>query len=126
MLKAVDTPGRFRLRPGAYPPACHFAPASPSIRRKSHAQQSPFAPRGLLRFFATTGPSATLSSSSGFGIRRSTFLRRFLAGMRRASSVARRTLATVLIRLPRRSVPPKPEEGGPCLRPRREGVGLQG
>ena len=40
-------------------------PCLPVSQRKCK-QQGPFAPRALLRFFATMGPSATLSSSTDF------------------------------------------------------------
>jgi SIR2-like domain len=53
--------------------------------------QGPFAPRTLLRFIASTDPSATLSSSADFPVSpviRPTLLRRFRAGTRRASPVA--------------------------------------
>jgi hypothetical protein len=42
-------------------------PCLPCCRR-SHEQQGPFAPRTLLRFNATTSPSATLSSSADFPV----------------------------------------------------------
>src|SRR5215469_11247032 len=66
--------------------------------RKSYKQQGPFALRTLLRFLATSDPSATLSSSTAFlvlPVIRSTLLWQFLARMRRASPVAQRTLVTM-------------------------------
>src|SRR5208337_828471 len=74
--------------------------------RRRYKQQGPFAPRTLLRFAATTDPTATLSPSIDFPVApviRSTLLRRFRAGARRASPVARHVLATVL------SLPPRPQ-----------------
>jgi hypothetical protein len=44
---------------------CHAAPAF-RVVGGSAEQQGPFAPRALPRFFATTDPSVTLSSSSDF------------------------------------------------------------
>ena len=69
-------------------------------------QQGPFAPRELLRFIATTGPAATVSSSADFPgspVIRPTLLRRFRGGTRTASPVARHVLVTVLPLPPRRS-----------------------
>jgi hypothetical protein len=85
-------------------------------------QQGRFAPRTLLRFPATTRPSATLSSSADFPgspVIRPTWLRRFRDGTRRASPVARRVLVTMLSLSPRRRSPPRrPACDGPCcLRP---------
>lgn len=60
----------------------------------------------LIRFIATTNPSATLSPSIHFPLFTvigSTLLRRFLTGTRRASPVAQYVLATVLSLPPRRS-----------------------
>ena len=71
--------------------------------------QGPFAPRTLLRFIATTDPSATLSSSADFPVSpviRPTLLRRFRAGTRRASPVAWHVLVTVLSLPPRRGEQP--------------------
>src|SRR5271155_2237884 len=67
----------------------------------------------LLRFAATTDPTATLSPSIDFPVApviRSTLLRRFRAGARRASPVARHVLATVL------SLPPRRSEGAASVR----------
>ena len=85
-------------------------------------QQGRFAPRTLLRFGATTSPSATLSSSTDFPgspVLRPPWLRRFRGGTRRASPVARRALVTVLSLPPRRRVPPRQPHCGSscCLRP---------
>ena len=85
-------------------------------------QQGRFAPRTLLRFGATTSPSATLSSSANFPgspVIRPTWLRRFRGGTRRASPVARCALVTVLSLPPRRRVPPRQPRCGSscCLRP---------
>src|SRR6516225_5040824 len=69
----------------------------------------PFAPRTLLRFIASTGPSATLSPSADFPgspVIRPTLLRRFLVGTRRASPVAQHVLVTVLSLPPRRGEQP--------------------
>src|SRR6516164_1858699 len=71
--------------------------------------QGPFAPRTLLRFIATTDPSATLSPSADFPgspVIRPTLLRRFLVGTRRASPVAQHVLVTVLSLPPRRGEQP--------------------
>ena len=79
----------------------------PPLRRRRCKWQGPFAPRTLLRFIATADPAATLSSSADFPVSpviRPTLLRRFLAGTRRASPVARHVLVTVLSLPPRRSV----------------------
>jgi hypothetical protein len=67
----------------------------------------------LPRVITRTVPSATLSSSIDFPVEpviRSTLLRRFLAGTRRASPVARHVLATVL------SLPPRRGEGAASVR----------
>jgi len=45
--------------------SCH--PCLPCWRR-SHEQQGPLAPRALLRFIATTSPTATVSSSADFPV----------------------------------------------------------
>src|SRR5271167_2800484 len=74
-------------------------PSAPSLGRSRYKWQGPFAPRTLLRFIANTDPSATLSPSTDFPgspVIRSTLLRRFRAGTRRVSPVARHVLATVL------------------------------
>ena len=44
---------------------CHVAPAS-RVAEGIAEQQGPFAPRRLIRFLATTGPSETLSPSAAF------------------------------------------------------------
>src|SRR6266478_2260422 len=91
--------------------------------------QGPFAPQTLLRFIATTDPAATLSSSADFPVSpviRPNLLRRFRAGTRRASPVARHVLVTVL------SLPPRRDEQSCrsvfgcscCLRPPDEGSAL--
>ena len=85
----------------------------PPLRRRFCKWQGPFAPRTLLRFIATADPAATLSSSADFPVSpviRPTLLRRFLAGTRRASPVARHVLATVL------SLPPRRSEGAASIR----------
>src|SRR4029450_4312339 len=74
--------------------------------RKNVEQQGPFAPRTLLRFAATTGPSVTLSSSADFPVLpviRLTQLPPFRAGTRRASPVAR----CVLVLVPSLTTPPE-------------------
>src|SRR6202040_4467151 len=79
-------------------------PCLPLCRRRCK-WQGPLAPRTLLRFIATTDPSATLSSSADFPgspVIRPTLLRRFRAGARRASPVAWHVLVTVLSLSPRR------------------------
>ena len=78
----------------------------PPCCRGSYKQQGPFAPRTLLRFVATTDPSATLSPSIDFPgspVIRPTLLRRFRAGARRASPVAWHVLVIVPSLPPRRS-----------------------
>ena len=85
----------------------------PSLRWRHCKWQGPFAPRTLLRFIATTGPAATLSSSADFPVSpviRPTLLRRFRAGTRRASPVARHVLVTVL------SLPPRRGDGAVSVR----------
>src|SRR5262245_41913658 len=82
----------------------------PSRLKETLQQQGPFVPRTLLRFIAHTDPSATLSPSIDFPVEpviRSTLLRRFRTGARRASPVARHVLATVL------SLPPR--QGGSAV-----------
>src|ERR1700675_1722988 len=77
----------------------------PSLCWRHCKWQGPFAPRTLLRFIATANPAATLSSSADFPVSpviRPTLLRRFRAGTRRASPVARHVLFTVLWLPPRR------------------------
>jgi hypothetical protein len=77
----------------------------PSLCWRHCKWQGPFAQRTLLRFIATTDPAATLSSSADFPVSpviRPTMLRRFRAGTRRASPVARHVLVTVLSLPPRR------------------------
>src|SRR5262249_13955655 len=98
-----------------------ISPRPPMSVEACH-QQGRFAPRTLLRFGATTSPSATLSSSADFPgspVIRPTWLRRFRDGTRRASPVARRALVTMRPLPPRRRLPPRqPRCGGPyCLRP---------
>ena len=101
-----ETPGRFSLRLAIYPPPqvlqivgrpLSSRPCRPLCRR--HCKwQGPFAPRALLRFIATTGPSDSLSSLADFPVSpviRPTLLRRFLAGTRRVSPVAQHVLVTV-------------------------------
>ena len=81
--------------------------------RRLYKQQGSFAPRALPRLNATTNPSVTLSPSIDFPVEpviRSTLLRRFRAGTRRASPVARHVLATVL------SLPPRRSEGAASVR----------
>ena len=94
----------------------------PPLRRRRCKWQGPFAPRTLLRFIATTGPAATLSSSADFPVSpviRPTLLQRFLAGTRRASPVAQHVLVTVLSLPPRQGEQPcRSDFGSPCcLRP---------
>src|SRR3954467_1134582 len=91
--------------------------------------QGPFAPRTLLRFIAPTDPAATLSSSADFPVSpviRPTLLRRFLAGMRRASPVAQHVLVTVLSLPPRQGEQPRRSDFGCscCLRPTVAGSAL--
>src|SRR5262245_41060860 len=77
----------------------------PCRLKRHYKQQGPLAPRTLLRFLATTDPTATLSPSTDFPVEpviRSTLLRRFRTGARRASPVTRRVLVTVLSLPPRR------------------------
>ena len=98
-----------------------ISPRPPVLVEESH-QQGRFAPRALLRFGATTSPSATLSPSADFPgspVLRPTWLRCFRGGARRASPVARCALVTVPSLPPRRRVPPRqPRCDGPCcLRP---------
>src|SRR6201993_1599306 len=94
----------------------------PSLCWRHHKWQGLFAPRTLLRFVATTDPAATLSSSADFPVWpviRPTLLRRFLAGTRRASPVARHVLVTVLSLPPRQGEQPYQSDFGCscCLRP---------
>src|SRR5208282_6434653 len=73
--------------------------------RRLYKQQGSFAPRALPRLNATANPSVTLSPSIDFPVEpviRSTLLRRFRAGTRRASPVTRYALVTVLSLSPRR------------------------
>ena len=91
--------------------------------------QGPFAPRTLLRFIASTDPSAALSSSAdfpGLPVIRPTLLRRFLAGTRRVSPVAQHVLVTVLSLPPRRGEQPYRSVFGCscCLRPSEVGSAL--
>src|SRR5260370_18157459 len=84
--------------------------------------QGPFAPRTLLRFIASTDPSAALSSSADFPgspVIRPTLLRRFLVGTRRVSPFAQHVLVTVLSLPPRRCDQPYRSVFGLsfCLRP---------
>src|ERR1700751_5588274 len=101
----------------------------PSLCWRHHKWQGPFALRKLLRFFATTDPAATFSSSAAFPVLpviRPTLLRRFLPGTRKASPVPRCVLVTVL------SLPPRRDEQSCrsafdcscCLRPPDEGSAL--
>ena len=101
--------------------ACSSRPGLP-MSVEECPQQGHFAPRTLLRFPATTSPSATLSPSADFPgspVLRPTWLRCFRGGARRASPVARCALVTVPSLPPRRRVPPRqPRCDGPCcLRP---------
>ena len=101
----------------------------PSLRRRRRKWQGPLAPRTLLRFLATTGPAATLSSSADFPVSpviRPNFLRRFRAGTRRASPVAQHVLVTVLSLPPRRGEQPYRSVSGWsfCLRPSVAGSAL--
>ena len=78
----------------------------PSVLSENRQQQGAFAPRALPRFRATTRPSATLSPSVHFPVSpviEPTLLRRFRAGARRASPVARPVLVIVPPLPPRRS-----------------------
>ncbi len=80
----------------------------------------------LPRFFTTTDPSFTLSSSADLPVAPvigPTLLRGFLLGTRRASPVARRVLAAVPSLPPRRNGPPlQPACDRPCcLHPYTEG-----
>ena len=89
-----------------------------------------FAPRTLLRFIASTDPSAALSSSADFPgspVIRPTLLRRFRAGTtRRASPVAQHVLVTVLSLPPRRGEQPSRSVFGWsfCVRPSVAGSAL--
>src|SRR3984893_2059873 len=103
-------------------------PCLPLCRRR-YKWQGPFAPRTLLRFIASTDPSATLSSSAdfpGLPVIRPTLLRRFRAGTRRASPVAQHALVTVLSLPPRRGEQPYRSVFGCscCLRPSEVGSAL--
>src|SRR5262249_43401982 len=99
--------------------------------RKNDEQQGPFAPRALPRFRATTGPSATLSSSADFPVLpviRPTQLPPFRVGTRRASPVAR----CVLVVVPSLTTPPERPAASTGLRravqpsPYSCGLGLRG
>ena len=101
-------------------------PCLPLTVEECH-QQGRFAPRTLLRFVATTSPSATLSSSADFPgspVIRPTWLRRFRGGTRRASPVARRVLVTVLSLPPRRRSPAASASLRRALLPSPSGCGL--
>ncbi len=70
-----------------------------TVLAKKHRQQGPLAPRTLLRFTATTDPSATLTPPLHFPVSsviEAVFLRKFLPGTWRASPVASHVLVTVL------------------------------
>src|SRR5262249_58663692 len=125
--------GRWRISPAAVPEV-RWAPLSsrPCLPCcwKSYEQQAPFAPREFPRLVATTGPSATLSSSADFPVLpviRPTQLPPFRAGTRRASPVARRVLVVV----PSLTTPPERPaasigcDGPCCLRPHGCGLGLR-
>src|SRR5262249_4122336 len=101
--------GRWRISPAAVPEV-RWAPLSsrPCLPCcwKSYEQQGPFAPRELPRLVATTGPSATLSSSADFPVLpviRPTQLPPFPVGTRRVSPVAR----CVLVVVPSLTTPPE-------------------
>src|SRR5208282_1890597 len=101
----------------------------PSLCWRLCKWQGPLAPRTLRRFVATTDPAATLSSSADFPVWpviRPTLLRRFLAGTRRASPVARHVLVTVLSLPPRQGEQPYQSDFGCscCLRPTVAGSAL--
>src|SRR6266481_3093625 len=101
----------------------------PPLCRRRYKWQGPFAPRTLLRFIASTDPSAALSSSAdfpGLPVIRPTLLRRFLVGTRRVSPVAQHVLVTVLSLPPRRGEQPyRSVFGCSCgLRPPVEGSAL--
>ena len=94
----------------------------PSFLIRLHVQQGPFAPRALPRFFTTTGPAATVSSSLAFPVSpviRGTLLHWFPNGTRTVSPVAQHVLVTVLPLLPRRSDMPRRSVCAMpcCLRP---------
>jgi hypothetical protein len=68
-----ETAERFGLRLDVYSPSqvlqtngCFYHSPLPPWVSENCKQQGPFAPRTLLRFFATMSPSATLSSSTDF------------------------------------------------------------
>ena len=120
-VQSPELPGRLGLRLDVYSPPqvlqidgrlCHLVPCLPCGRRL-YKQQGSFAPRALPRLNATASPSVTLSPSIDFPVEpviRSTLLRRFRAGTRGASPVARHVLATVL------SLPPRRSEGAASVR----------
>jgi hypothetical protein len=81
-------------------------PCLPLCRRRCK-WQGPFAPRTLLRFIASTDPSATLSSSADFPgspVIRPTLLRRFLAGTRRVSPILT-SVGSAVVGWPRAAAP---------------------
>src|SRR5262245_7985692 len=98
-IQAPETPGRFSLRLGVYPPAqvlqrdgclCHRTPASHVVEGVTNSRV-PSLPGHYPRFTTTTDPSATLASSVDFPVVRLYNLpcfRRFRGGTRRASPVA--------------------------------------
>src|SRR5467141_3888810 len=101
----------------------------PSLCWRHCKWQGPFAPRTLLRFIASTDPSAHLSVSAdfpGLPVIRPTLLRRFLAGTRRVSPVAQHVLVTVPSLPPRRGEQPYRSVFGCscCLRPSEVGSAL--
>ena len=68
-----ETAAHVGLRLDVYSPSqvlqtngCFYHSPLPPWVSENRKQQGPFAPRTLLRFLATTGPSATLSSSIDF------------------------------------------------------------
>ena len=96
------------------------------FERRNYVQQSPFAPRALPRFNATTDLATTVSSSADFPVVpviRLTLLQTFLPGTRTVSPVAWHALVTVLSLPPRRSdSPPQSDcDQSCCLHPKEEG-----
>ena len=102
-------------------------PSLPPLWSEKRQQQGAFAPRALPRLCANTRPSATLSSSSHFPVLPvigPTLLRRFLAGTRRASPVARSVLVIVPPLPPRRSSSVVSISFRPSMLPSPQGCGL--
>src|SRR5271154_6330822 len=106
-VQSPELPGRLSLRLDVYSPPqvlqidgrlCHLVLAFLVVGDVTNSR-APSLVRAFPRLNATSNPSVTLSPSIDFPVEpviRSTLLRRFRAGTRRASPVARHVLVTVL------------------------------